>query len=508
MTGNTGQLRARCQSRALLRPHSNHQLSLGAHSAPLATGVVAALGLIVLVFAALGSSVRGQDILPPAAPGPASVLNSPAAGQSTGATEAPRGAPLTLTFQDALERARRLDPQLSSATADAESARQDRVQARAALLPSVSFTGQYLFTQGNGKRVESRYVTADGVHVYRAWPTIHQDFSANTLTKTSYRRATAAEMLARARLEIARRGLKVSVTKAYYDLVVTERKYATAQRSVADSQHFLAISQDLEASGEVAHSDVIRFQLHANQAAQAFREAKLAMDNARLSLAVMSFPDFNQNFTVVDDLSSAPALPPLADVQAMAERENPQLRSAIETLKGAQLDVTAARQAFLPSLTVDTDYGIEANAFALRSRVSANPDLGRLPNLGYFMTANISMPVWTWGAMRSKLKQAQLRREQAQRNLTFTQRQLVSNLLSAFNEADTARAVAETLRQSADLAAESLRLNTLRYQAGEATVLELVDAATIAAQAQDAFNDGEARYRMALANLQTLTGNF
>jgi outer membrane protein TolC len=413
-----------------------------------------------------------------------------------------------LTFQDALDRARDLDPQLSLAATDAQSAHQDRVQARAALLPSVSFVGQYLFTQGNATRVESRYVTADGVHVYRAWPTFHQDFSANTLTQTSYRRATAAEMLARAKLEIARRGLKVTVTKAYYDLIVAERKYATAQRSVADSQHFLTISQDLEAGGETAHSDVIRFQLHANQAAQAFREAKLAMDNARLSLAVMLFPDFDQNFAVVDDLSSTPALPTLVEVQAMAAKENPQLRAALETLKESQLDVATARQAFLPSLTTDLVYGIEANALALRSRVSADPALGRLPNLGYFLTANISMPVWNWGAMRSKLKQAQLRREQAQRDLTFTQRQLVSNLISAFNEADTARAGAETLRQSADLAAESLRLNTLRYQAGEATVLELVDAATTAWQARDAYNDGEARYRMALASLQTLTGNF
>ena len=35
------------------------------------------------------------------------------------------------------------------------------------------------------------------------------------------------------------------------------------------------------------------------------------------------------------------------------------------------LDVTIARQAFLPTLTVDAVYGIEANAFALHSAVAA-----------------------------------------------------------------------------------------------------------------------------------------
>ena len=124
------------------------------------------------------------------------------------------------------------------------------------------------------------------------------------------------------------------------------------------------------------------------------------------------------------------------------------------------------------------------------------------------MTATITLPVWNWGTLHSKLKQAHFRLQQAQVELSFTQRELISTLLAAYNEADTARSAADTLRQSADLAAESLRLNTLRYQAGEATVLELVDAASALEQARNAHDDGAARYRVALANLQTLTGEF
>ena len=55
-------------------------------------------------------------------------------------------------------------------------------------------------------------------------------------------------------------------------------------------------------------------------------------------------------------------------------------------------------------------------------------------------------------------------------------------------------------------ATESLRLTLLRYQAGEATALEVVDAQTTLAAARNAYDDGLARYRLALANLQTLTG--
>jgi outer membrane protein TolC len=49
-------------------------------------------------------------------------------------------------------------------------------------------------------------------------------------------------------------------------------------------------------------------------------------------------------------------------------------------------------------------------------------------------------------------------------------------------------------------------LTTLRYTKGEATVLEVVDAQTTYAQANAGYQDGGVRYRVALANLQTLTG--
>jgi outer membrane protein TolC len=116
--------------------------------------------------------------------------------------------------------------------------------------------------------------------------------------------------------------------------------------------------------------------------------------------------------------------------------------------------------------------------------------------------------VWNWGTTRSKLKQTEYRRRQAEIDLSQTQREALNNLYSYYNEASTARSEAQALREAADFAAESLRLTTLRYQAGEATALEIVDAQNTLATARNAFDDGQARYRFALATLQTLTGRF
>jgi outer membrane protein TolC len=422
--------------------------------------------------------------------------------------EGPSGAPLTLTLQDALQRARQNETQFQTVSADAALAREDRAQAKAGLLPVFSFTTQYLGNQANGVNPNGRFVSLDGVNMYRAWAVMRQDLSPGVFMRTPLRRAEAAEAVAQAKLEIAERGLAVTVTKSYYALVAAQRKYATVQLAAQQAQRFVGFARQQEQLGQVARSDVIKAEIQYQQQEQAFREAALSIDNARLALAILIFPAIDENFSVVDDMQAAPALPPFTDVRTMAERGNPDLRAANEALRASGQDVRAARNAFLPSLVVDAVYGIEANEFALHSSIAAQPELGVLPNLGYFVTVNLTIPVWDWGALRSKLRQSETRERQAQVTLSQTQRQLVSNLYSMYNEALTSRSAADTLRSVADLASESLRLIALRYQAGESTAFELVDAQNTLVQARNSADDSEARYRVALAELQTLTGSF
>src|SRR5437773_5104951 len=342
--------------------------------------------------------------------------------------QGPAAPPPVITLQDALDRAKQVDAQYQLAIADATVAREDRIQAKSALLPSASHTTQYLGTQGNGKLPSGRFVTNDGVHVYRSWGILHQDINPNTFFKSSYRRAQAVEALAAARVEIAQRGLAVTVTRNYYALAISQRKYGTAQQSFQQAQRFLEISQQQENAGQVAHSDVVKAQIQYEQQSQNLQEATLGMENTRLNLAVLLFPALNENFTVVDDLDAPRALPPFPEIQEMGARQNPELRVAQETLRQATQDVRIARNAMLPTLAIDGNYGIEANAFALHSEVAAAPQYGPLPNLGYYHVGTFQLPIFDWGGRCRKLRQAQTREQQARVELTQVQRQLLGNL--------------------------------------------------------------------------------
>jgi outer membrane protein len=411
-------------------------------------------------------------------------------------------APLTLTLQDALERAKKNNPEYRAALTEFGLAKEDKVQSRAGLLPSVNFNTSFLYTEGNGTG-SGRYVANNGVHEYISQGTVHQELSLANVA--DFRRTLAAEAVARARFEIATRGLVVTVVQSYYGFVVAQRKYFTAQRALAEAQRFSDISQKLEHGGEVARADVIKAQIQLQQQQRDLQQAQLEMNRSRLELAVLVFPDFNENFSVIDDLQTPEPLPTFPEVQTAAANQNPELRAALSALQEAKQAVAVAWNGFLPSVSIDYFYGIDANHYAVNQ---VDPVTGLLiHNLGYAAIATLQLPVWNWGSNRSKVKQANLRREQARVELSATQRELLAKIRTLYDEAQTSRSQLESLERSAELAAESLRLTTMRYQAGESTVLEVVDAQNTLTQSRNALNDGQSRYRVALANLQTLTGN-
>src|SRR6476661_4745407 len=82
-------------------------------------------------------------------------------------------APLTLTLQDALNRARSNSVQFQAALTDQGIAHEDKVQARAGLLPSVNFNNEFIYTEPNGTP-SGVFIAINTEHEYPSQGDIHQ----------------------------------------------------------------------------------------------------------------------------------------------------------------------------------------------------------------------------------------------------------------------------------------------------------------------------------------------
>lgn len=409
-----------------------------------------------------------------------------------------------ITLDDALARAAKYGTQVQSASLAVALATEDRKVARAGTLPSLNAFNQFIYTQGNGTP-SGVFVANDGVHIYNEQAVVHQEL-LSAFRRGEINVAAAAEAVARAKVEVARRGLSLTVVQDYYAILAAQRKLVNAQTSVTEAEQFLDITRKQESGGEVAHADVVKAQITLQQRQRDLQDFQLALEKAKISLGVLMFPDLRSDFTVFDDVQEPVLLPPFPEAQAKAVASSPDLQAAQAGVRQAGYEVNVAKYAYLPSFGLDFFYGIDANQFAAGSAERGDVPGAYRQNLGYSAQATLNIPVWNWGATRARVKQSVIKQQQAQLDLTYAQRTLQGNLALQYREAQAAQAQIDSLRSSVELAQESVRLTLLRYNAGEAVALEVVDAQTTLAQARNAYEDGLVRYRVAIASLRSMTG--
>jgi outer membrane protein len=162
---------------------------------------------------------------------PSLLLIGVAAAQQT--TSLPATPPLRLALQDALARARRNSVAYHSALTDAGVAREDKYQARAALLPSVTYNTSGIYTEGTGVDGGFKFIANNSVHEYSSQGNVHEAIDVAGFAE--FRRNGAAAAAARARSEIASRGLVVTVVQTYYGVAAAQLKLEVAQLSKIDT---------------------------------------------------------------------------------------------------------------------------------------------------------------------------------------------------------------------------------------------------------------------------------
>jgi outer membrane protein len=463
-------------------------------------------------------SLQGKFLLATAAPALLLGWAAMGFGQTLSAadTAQPPQAAATITLEEAIQRAQKSDPAFASSQGASQSARLDRAIAWGGLLPSVHAFSQDIYAQPNGIFTEGdagqassplpRFVSYDA----RPWEYTAQGIAEEAVGlagSAAVRRADATAAQAAAEQEIARRGLVAGVTALFYGSLAADHNLAVARQALQDAADFTKITEEREQAREVARADVVKAQLTEQGLQRGLQDAQLAAEKARLELGVLLFPDPRTPYTLSAP-QAPPPLPSRADVDAAAGKSNPELKSALAAVRVSDANVMAARAAYLPNAMFSLAYGIDANQFATRGPLlTTGPDAGiQARNLGYSFTATVNLPVWDWLSTQHKVKQSEIQRQVAKVTLTNTQRQLIARLDEAYSEAATARDQLASLDQSVATAGESLRLTTLAYKGGEATVLAVVDAQTSYVAAQVAREAGKVRYENALAALQTLTG--
>lgn len=433
---------------------------------------------------------------------PVSSPNMPASPSAPQTTPTAAQTNTSITLDDALRLVSAQVSGFQQAQLNERIAAEDVRQARTAFLPKVSSPVDYIYTSPTlglppGEPRGPSFIANNAIGEYQALVNVAGDIDISGRLRATLARNRALLDAARAGTEVARRTLAQAAIEAYYGLALASAQLRSAEQSLAAAQEFENITSLLLSGGEVAPVDLTRAQLQTTQRRDELERARANEAVAADSLRVFVGYDFAKPITTTDLEMAIPSAGEVVGFNADTISRRPEFAGFDAQRRASLQDVRIARADRRPQFSYSINGGFDTD--------SLKP-MRLKEHTGFSAAFNLSIPLFDWGASRSRERQAQIRLQVTENERT----QALKGFAQQFNSARTQALSASTrIRLAATgvtLAQSNLDASIARYRAGEAQIIEVTDAQTTLAAQRLAFYQALFDYQVALARLRQAAG--
>ena len=435
-------------------------------------------------------------------PGP-----SPNATQLPAATPAPsQPQPQATLNAMTLDEALRLgDAQASayqSALLNEKIAAEDVKQAQAAFKPKIGAPLGYIYTSPAfglppGEPRAPSFISADAIGEYEAFLNVSGDFDISGKLRATLAKNRALLAAAHAGTEVAKRALAQGVIEAYYGLALASTDRAAAEGNLAAAEEFERITALLLSGGEVAAVDLTRAQLQTLERRNEFEKARVNEEVAASSLRVLVGYDFTRPINTIDLALALPVDTEYQQFKVDGVTRRPEFTQLDQQLRAARQEIRIARADRLPSFSYSINGGFQTDSmkpprFEEHTGVSA----------GF----SVNIPIFDWGASRSRERQARLQVQVAENEREVAMRGLTQEFYVARAQVANALTRIALAREGVLKAQDNLNASIARYRAGEAQIIEVTDAQTTLVTQRSALYQALFDYQIGLAKLKRASG--
>lgn len=375
-------------------------------------------------------------------------------------------------------------------------AREDVRQARAAFFPQISLPLTYTGTtpsrlRNPGDPLIFSFVSASAINETTALLNLSGTIDLAGRLRAALSRSRALLEAANAGTRVARRELVLTTVDAYYAIALTRQRRRLADETLALAEGFVSVAASLKERGEGEEADVFRARTSAAAQRDQLEQARAAEFAAMNLLRTLTGIDFS---TQVLTAYLTDNVPTASDFNSYTEdiiRSRPELAQIDAQAKAARAEARAARRELLPELTYSLNGGFDAGDFR---------PVGRYAGGSAIISLNV--PVFNFGASRSRERQARLRSEQLDIQRELLLRQLRQEFY--INRANALGAIERIreLRQASETAQRNMTSIFMRYRMKKATILDVVDAQSSFAETRSAYYQAIVDYHTSRIRLE------
>lgn len=456
----------------------------------------------LLVWLSVG--VWAQTVLPPTDANPA--IKSGAA--ATTATSLPMrdqtDAARPITLREAIDSALQQASNFKAAQFNEQIAAQSIKQAKAALYPRIAANPAVIYTSpslGNATTLgvprPPSFLGANAITEYQGVVNAAGEIDISGRLRATLKRNKLLLESAHAGSEIARRDLINAVTDAYFNLALATLRRRGAESNLQSATEFENnIKLQLDA-GEVAPVDLVRARLQAANRRDELAQAQGGESVNADSLRVLVGLDFTTPIAAEDLLVQMPQPGEIERFAATAIEMRPEFAQFEAERLAAEQDIKIAGAERRPQITYSVNGGFISDSL---SPARLKNSLGIQPNIG------VSIPIFDWGASKSREAQARLRLQQAQNNRQLATRQFAQAFFTARSQTQSAASRIRQIAASITDAELNVSASLARYRAGEASIVEVTDAQNTLVLQRQALYQAIFDYQTARARLLRTIG--
>jgi outer membrane protein TolC len=323
------------------------------------------------------------------------------------------------------------------------------------------------------------------------------DFDIAGRLRASLARSRALLSAAHAGTEVARRALVQAVIETYYGLALANAQRRAAEGNLAAAEEFERITSLLLSGGEVASVDLTRAHLQTLARRDELERARANEEVAAGALRVFVGYEFSRPVNTTDLALAIPIDSEYEQFKADEVSRRPEFIQLEQQVRAAQQEIRIARADRLPSLSYSINGGFDTDSLKA-------PRLKE--HTGMSAAITFSVPIFDWGATRSRERQARLRAELAENERTIALRGFTQQFYAARAQVESASARIALAREGVSKAQDNVAASIARYRAGEAPIVEVTDAQTTLVEHRIALYQEIFDYQSALARLKQASG--
>jgi outer membrane protein TolC len=403
---------------------------------------------------------------------------------------------LKLTLEDAIERGLAFNLGLVESGQSDAAAQAERSRAFSALLPQISARAEQSFNQISIASIGIRIPAQAGFRLPETTGGFgysegridlrYAAFDPSLIARYKARReaAEASSLSTRDSRDV----VVYAVGTAYFQVVSSEARVATARAALASAREFQAqVTHEVEAE-VTPEIEQLRASVELHAAEQRLTDAENDLEKDKLTLDRIAGIPLEQKWSAAHEYGYQA----LADDAPKQERFD--LESARKSVSAAELDVKSASAQRLPSVSLDASYGTGGMNPGNYSQV-------------YAVGASVTVPLFTGGRIRSDVREAEAQLAQRQAEARDLEGRVDYDVRVARLDAKASETAVKVAEANKALAERALAESQDRYANGVTNSLEVVQAREAVVTAQENYIASLFSFNVAKISLARALGN-